>query len=361
MTHDSETRPISWFREQAGLGHLSLKPFYQRNPVWSRKERCALIESILLDVPIPEVYVHVEIDDETSEEKFWVVDGQQRIRTVLQFLGKDTKDGEPEHNGFSLDRLKDKKSRYSGLDYDTLPTPDKKRIIQYKMSVRFLRDAASEEEVKAVFRRINAFSMPLRSQELRHATYEGPFMKLSENLADDSYWAENKIVSPFQIRRMTDIEMISDLLIGLLHGPQDGGRDSIDRFYDEYEPYEDEFPEQKRVTQRFKDTHILFKELVHSPPESRWSNRGDFYSLFIALGRMVGEGRQVKQKRELRRELADFAASVDEAVKDEDVQGNKPAQKYAKAITKGVNSKARRQDRHDILLKLIAPYFAEKA
>lgn len=318
-----------------------------------------MIESILLGIPIPEVYVHVEID-ENSDEKFWVVDGQQRVRTILQFLGKDTKDGEPENNGFALSKLKDKDSQYFGLDYSTLPADEKKKIVQYKMSVRFLRDA-SLDEVKAVFRRINAFAMPLRSQELRHATFEGPFMVLSEGLADDGYWAENKIVNPAQIRRMTDIEMVSDLIIGLLHGPQDGGRESIDKYYEEYEPYDDEFPEQKRVKALFVETHDLFKDLVPKPSEGRWSNRGDFYSLFVALGELLNQKRHVKHKRELRKELGDFAMNVDKAIKDEDVQGNKPAQKYAKAITKGVNSKGRRQDRHEVVLKLLTPYFSEKA
>ena len=66
-------------------------------------------------------------------------------------------------------------------------------------------------------KRLNKYTLPLKPQELRNATYPGPFAKLSEQLADDDYWAVNRIISPARIRRMGDIEMMSDLLIGLLH------------------------------------------------------------------------------------------------------------------------------------------------
>ncbi|MCJ7681647.1 MAG: DUF262 domain-containing protein, partial [Candidatus Aminicenantes bacterium] len=55
-------------------------------PVWSKKQRCLLIESVLMDIPIPEVYIQVTQADDGTQE-YGVVDGQQRLRTILQFIG----------------------------------------------------------------------------------------------------------------------------------------------------------------------------------------------------------------------------------------------------------------------------------
>src|SRR5207247_4055492 len=121
------------------------------------------------------------------------------------------------------------------------------------------------------FKNLNKFTLPLKPQELRNATYHGAFAKLSEHLADDEYWAVNRIVSPAAIRRMADIEMMSDLLIGLIHGPQGGSAKIIDEYYEQYEQFEDEFPEKNRVKRLFDRTldtiKRLFPEIADVP---RW-------------------------------------------------------------------------------------------
>src|SRR5258706_16448255 len=86
MNHKSRAHSISWFQDQYKDGRLQLRPPFQRKPVWNDQRRCTLIESVLLDIPIPEVYVQVtQADDGT--EVYGVVDGQQRLRTILQFIG----------------------------------------------------------------------------------------------------------------------------------------------------------------------------------------------------------------------------------------------------------------------------------
>src|SRR5882724_3646324 len=86
MNHKSRAHSISWFQDHYRDGRLELRPPFQRKPVWTDKQRSALIESILMEIPIPEVYIHVTVADDGSEE-FGVVDGQQRLRTILQFVG----------------------------------------------------------------------------------------------------------------------------------------------------------------------------------------------------------------------------------------------------------------------------------
>ena len=68
MKHMSYTQPISWFQSNYKAGRLELRPTFQRKPVWTDNQRSVLIESILLNIPIPEVYLQVTQDEDGTEE-----------------------------------------------------------------------------------------------------------------------------------------------------------------------------------------------------------------------------------------------------------------------------------------------------
>ena len=242
MKHASRPQSISWFQDQYKASRLELRPPFQRKPVWTDKQRSFLIESVLMEIPIPEVYVQVT-QAEDGTEQYGLVDGQQRLRTILQFVGieRDEDQEGGNSNRFALDSLLPV-SLHFGRTFAELTAEQRKRFFQYDICVRFLY-TDDQKEVEDVFKRLNKYTLPLKAQELRNATYHGPFAKLSEQLADDEYWAVNRIVSPAAIRRMADIEMMSDLIIGLLHGPQGGSARIIDGYYEQYEQYEDEFPQ----------------------------------------------------------------------------------------------------------------------
>jgi hypothetical protein len=236
----------------------------------------------------------------------------------------------------------------------------RKRFYQYEICVRFLY-TENTKEVEDAFIRLNKFTMPLKAQELRNAVYHGPFVKLSEKLADDEYWAVNRIVTPAAIRRMADIEMISDLLIGLLHGPQGGSAKVIDEYYDKYEAYEEVFPNQNRIHRLFEKTRQTIQRLFPEISESRWGNRADYYSLLIALGQLLEKQRLPSSNvKALRNALTDFADEVDKRLGDPTAKTSAASKAYARAIEKGSNDKARRADRHDQLGTIIGQFLVEK-
>jgi hypothetical protein len=361
MKHASQPRSIAWFQDQYKNGRLELRPPFQRKPVWSSKQRCALIESILLNIPIPEVYVQVTHGDDGSEQ-FGVVDGQQRLRTILQFVGlereEDQHDDEDQNN-FSLEALSATSPHLDKTFADITGIP-RKDFYQYEVCVRLLY-TDNIREIEDVFKRLNKFLMPLKPQELRNATYHGAFAKLSEQLADDEYWAVNRIVSPAAIRRMADIEMMSDLMIGLLHGPQGGSAKIIDQYYEQYEQFEDEFPEQNRVTHAFDRARRALERIFPAISDTRWGNRADFYSLFLALGALLEKRRLPKTKEKaLHKQLLRFADEVDRRLENPNANTSTGARDYARAIEKGSNDKARRSDRHEALLQLVNPFLSVK-
>src|SRR5437870_2452618 len=361
MKHASYSQSISWFQEQYKSGRLALRPPFQRKPVWTDKQRSFLIESILMDIPIPEVYVQVTQADDGTEQH-GVVDGQQRLRTILQFVGieRDQDQVVENSNLFPLEKLPET-SIHKDKTFAEVTGEERKRFFQYQICVRFLY-TDDRREVEDVFKRLNKFTLPLKAQELRNATYHGAFAKLSEQLADDEYWAVNRIVSPAAIRRMSDIEMISDLLIGLLHGPQGGSAKIIDQYYEQYEQFEDEFPEQNRVKRLFARTldtiKRLFPEIADVP---RWGNRADYYSLFVTLGNLLPDHDLTGgSEKALARKLTEFAKEVDQRLENHTARTSTLAKKYARAIEKGSNDKARRMDRYEALDEIIGPFLRKK-
>ena len=138
-----------------------------------------------------------------------------------------------------------------------------------------------------MFARLNRFLTALNAQELRNATYIGPFAKMAERLAEDPWWLESGLLSRALIRRLGDIELVSQLVIGVMHGPQGGSAKSVDSFYRQYEDYdlEEGFPDQRRTKKLFETTCDSTKRIVKKLKgnDTRWLNKADFYSLFIAM------------------------------------------------------------------------------
>jgi hypothetical protein len=344
MDFGSTEQIISWFRDRYREGTLEIKPPFQRKPVWVAKQKSYLIESILLGLPVPEVYVQQAVSDE-GDTNYAIVDGQQRIRTILQFIGVDEDPDEQQHNKFALDRL-ERESYWYNKRFADLTSDEKRSFYGYKIAVRTL-NTNSDEEVRDMFRRLNKFLTPLNAQELRNAIYTGPFIRLVESLADDPYWAENKIVTATQIRRMVDLQFVSELLIGVMHGPQGGSARIVDEYYENYEDFEQEFPSQKRSRSRFDATLTEIKKLLPRLKETRWSNLADFYSLFVATAALLREHDLTRaQERALTPRLMDFAASVDVKLDDPDAAVSRNVSLYSNNVQRGANDKARRGERH---------------
>ena len=116
------------------------------------------------------------------------------------------------------------------MTYEDLTVQQKQQFFGHQMAVRTLSDA-TDDEIRDLFRRLNRYLTKLNDQELRNATYSGPLVQLVEELADDDFWAENGIMTAALIRRMKDMEFVSELIFGIMDGPQSGTAKTIDEYY----------------------------------------------------------------------------------------------------------------------------------
>lgn len=119
-------RTVSWFNKAFTADELELAPPFQRNPVWTHLQKAYLIDTILLGLPIPELYMQ-DIGNEDGTEQHIVVDGQQRVRAVLEFV----------HGDYVLEGDEVTK-RWRGLKFEQLSPDEKKFVFGYKFVVRVL-------------------------------------------------------------------------------------------------------------------------------------------------------------------------------------------------------------------------------
>lgn len=230
------TRPtISVVVEQMRSGKYYVDNSFQRRLVWTERQKVRLIETILIGYPIPELYLwQQEAHPETGAVSHSIVDGQQRLSTLLQFT----------QNEFSLKKsFLDENSdalEYADLQWKDLPNAAKKGLWQYVLTVRTIPSATSIEEIRKIFSRLNETDKSLNPQELRNAKFEGKFVENSvavANMIDDLQW---NIFKPNDLRRMKDIEFASQLLIYHRQGIATDSPQAINRIYD---LYNDEYKE----------------------------------------------------------------------------------------------------------------------
>lgn len=355
MNFSSSMQTISWFQDRYIEESLIIKPPYQRKPVWAGRQKCYLIESILMGLPVPEIYIQ-QTTSPDGKTTYAIVDGQQRIRTVLQFIGAETEPEEEDYNKFVLDKL-EAGSHWRNVTFSELSNEKKKEFYGYQFAVRYL-NTDLEDDVRDMFRRLNKFLTPLKPQELRNAMFSGPFVDLVENLADNEYWVENRIVTPAAIRRMGDVEFASELLIGVMHGPQGGSAKIIDDYYRQYEDYEYEFPGQRAARRLFNETLSIIIRILPNLKDTRWGNKTDFYTLFVATASLLRSKVLPANKiTEVRKKLKEFAEEINTRLADEEASVTRNVIDYVRAVEKGANEKKRRADRNKALLHVIDPYF----
>ena len=147
-------------------GDLMLDPDYQRNYVWDNKKASLLVESILLNVPIPVIYV-----SEDEESKWSVVDGLQRLYSLYRFFS----------NEFRLIGL-EVLTELKGLTYLKL-NPKASRILNNGILRIIVILQESHPEIKYdIFQRLNQSPIKLTEQELRNCVYRGSFINMLKDL-----------------------------------------------------------------------------------------------------------------------------------------------------------------------------------
>lgn len=185
---------IPLFRMQPEEEEISTVGF-QREYVWKRLQADRFIESLLLGLPVPGIFLVKE-----PNGKLLVLDGHQRLRTLQGFY-----DGVLAGSEFALENVQ---PRFRGKKYKTLEPEDKRRLDNSIIHATIVRqDEPSEDQssIYLIFERLNSGGTILQPQEIRVALYHGPFVQVLSELNDHVDW---RALYGKKSARLKDIELI---------------------------------------------------------------------------------------------------------------------------------------------------------
>lgn len=292
MQWNSGAHPISDVWEWSHNNRLELQPDFQRNEVWTKAAQIALIDTILKNIPIPKIYMKSLIKNKQTYRI--VIDGQQRLTAILAFLENKLKLKTPHISNHD----------YDGMTFDSLPHDIQTQVLSYKIDFNEIIDP-SDEELRDLYARVNKYTVQLNKQELRRADFPGEFLSLAEDLSDLEFFADNKLFSSGQKRRMLDVEYIEELLCIVLEGEQDK-KDSLDDFCERYSLIPQGINIIKDEFQGvLDDIEVIFADGI-SLSGTRFRQHADFYSFFGCIIDFKRAGKIIinNQLDKVRRELA---------------------------------------------------------
>ena len=339
MNYDVSLQTIAWLRGRRADGTLVISPKFQRRPVWLEPERSELISTILLKLPFPEVYIQTVLDPQTGQEQHVVVDGQQRLTSILLFV--DNKIALPNNDDWQGQYFRD-------LDDNQLQA-----FWNYKIVVRGLSNT-NDAEIRDLFVRLNTNNISLNDQELRNSRYKGRFKQTAERFADNPLFLEIGLFTARDIRRMLDVEFASELLLLTVEGITN----KKDMLEDAYAAFESEFPDEARYEYEFNGTLALLRSLVTAANATTIKTKSNFYSVYgscLQFMRRTGRTTFVNSDR-----VAAALTNLLDAARSGAVEG-KPDfyREYADAVSRAASDRGRRARRQEILLQVFFENGAE--
>ena len=266
---------ISWQRANS----LVLSPSFQRRSVWPKAAKSLLIDTVVRGLPMPIIFLRERTDLHTLEPIREVVDGQQRLRTLLSFIEPNTlRDFDERRDSFFVKKTHN--TDIAGRNFKELEADIRKQILNYDFSVHVLPSDTEDREVLQIFARMNSSGVKLNRQELRNAEYYGEFKTLVYTLAYEQLerWRNWKIFNEESIARMQEVEETSEFIRFMIGGLQANNQDALDRLYKDNE---EEFPHKAEVTRRFHTIMDRIDETVGTHIKSTaFSRKPLFNTLF---------------------------------------------------------------------------------
>lgn len=240
------------------------QPEFQRKFVWTSKHKEAFIDTILQGLPFPEIYIaQTGIDMERIVSTEVVVDGQQRLSTIVQYI-----DEQEDSKEFGKTIKK----------YKELTREEKSDFLNYNVVIRDLGDV-DEDTIKEIFKRINRTKFNLRQVEIHNAVYDGEFITCAQEILDELDSDHLPIFSDSDLTRMADLHFILLCMATI----ENEGYFSRDKEIENYVvDFNEEYPNYDTVKTKLVQTFKFINDLGLDN-DSMWYRKSNFYTLVIEL------------------------------------------------------------------------------
>ena len=255
---------------------LELSPKYQRNSVWNETAKAYLIDTIVRGLPIPPIFLRQKVDVVTRKTFREVIDGQQRIRAILEYIVEENYAIKRSHN-----------KELGGKTYSDLDDDIKESILQYEILAEIVTEK-DDSVIYDMFARLNSNNIVLNKQEIRNSKYWGEYKVFIYQMASKyrGFFSDNGIFNDKDFSRMKDAELINSLAILFTEGV----RDESPTFVDEvYEKYDKAFPLSEEIEEKMDRVFSIIERvfLYLNGNISCFKNKNYFYTMFASVAHIV--------------------------------------------------------------------------
>ncbi|HOC56520.1 MAG TPA: DUF262 domain-containing protein [Verrucomicrobiota bacterium] len=358
LSHRPETKTIKDIENLYEDDLLNLEPGFQRQSVWSERDRAKLIDSILRNYPLPAIFLYRR--EENGQIIYDVIDGKQRIESILMFMGQM-------RGRYWLKTQLPGQDEPEWIDWKWLCKRKRQHLVTgYRIPV--IEVDGDMGDIIDLFVRINSTGKALTPQEKRRAKYyNSPFLKEADWLARryEWYFDEAGVLSAGQMSRMKHVELVCELMLSIHQGDVINKKAALDRVMktDSFNARDISKASGKTIT-ALNRVRRMFPKL-HT---TRLCQMTDFYTLTLLIAKFEAEGLILTDRRlnclawDL---LVAFAARVDEVrEKQRKAIGVKPDQElyrdYLLTVSQMTDDVNQRRRREGILRGILGSLFAKK-
>ena len=330
MKNSPETKRVRQILAGIASGEIKPRPDFQRNLVWSNKDKLAFLDTVLRGYPFPEIYMATgDVNLDTAEGTELLVDGQQRVTTLHQYFVNSS--------ALKLDA--------TIVPYRDLSVAQKEAFLNYEVAVRHLGIIETAEIIE-VFKRINSTSYALNAMEVDNARYNGPLKKCAEWMAKREFFADHKTFSLRETRRMRDVVYAVTIIISMLSTyfhRDDAASEFLER-------YNEEFPQDEQIRLRFSRV-TSFIDDCQFPANSRAWKKTDLLVLIVELDRLLNKEGVPLDPSRVGPAVEDLYRRVDAEMAES--SGDDSLQTYFKTTVQATNDRSSRVNRGKVLRAVI--------
>ncbi|MEC1698027.1 DUF262 domain-containing protein [Schinkia azotoformans] len=235
-------------------GKLVLQPHFQRRLVWNNQHKERFINTILCNYPFPEIYIAREY---SNDSKMLIVDGQQRINTINQYVTGDLQFKEI-------------------APFFELGEEKIEEFLDYIIVVRDL-GVLEKREITEIFNRINSVSYALKAIELQNALYSGEYITTANEILNDNPFDNLEVFDKAKTVRMQDLEFVLLIMTTLEINGYFTGNKELEYYI---KRYDNDYPNKEKMKGLIISTLQYLYEL-NLPADSLWLRKSSFFTLIV--------------------------------------------------------------------------------